>query len=205
MKTVWATLAILAALAALVSAITIPSRTEAVFSHTSTSGASASADGVDHWLHIYTASSDPDTPLPAYDTQAPDNEVYSATGLDDSTTVNLGTYRGNTKEFVYCVFTMKAPPVFPDPTIAQVRATASLQPNAVRPIDGIAIAPLNSHSMTYNYADLAANAKVQLNLHIKTTGVAHGTYSRTAQIVVTFTGLSSAYYVYNIPLTITIA
>jgi hypothetical protein len=160
----------------------------------------ATADHIHSWLHAYSQSTDPDG-LTGYAVRRNSSpSVSAATGSDESVAVHLGGYTGTTT--VNRVITIKTPATFPDTTVTSVTVTASLLADSTtgkQPISAIGFAASGSTGRT-NPVTLGRGVKDQLNLRVSVTGLTSNTlYVPTVKITVTFTGFTTAYYVYSIP------
>ena len=191
--------AVLAALAAAAS-VAAQRSTGAVFSRTSDSSVQATADHVHSWLHAYSQSTDPDG-LGAYAVRRNSSpSVPAATGTDEAIAVHLGGYTAQTT--VSRVITIKTPAAFPDAAVTSVTVTASLVADVTtgkQPINSVGFAAVGGTGRT-SPVTLAKGAKDQLNLRVSVTGLTLNTlYVPTVKITVTFTGFTTAYYVYSIP------
>jgi hypothetical protein len=193
-------LVVLAALAALAAAVAVQRSSGAVFSRTSDSSVQTTTDHVHSWLHVYSQSTDPDG-LTGYAVRRNSSpSVPAATGTDESVAVHLGGYTGTTT--VNRVITIKTPTAFPDGTITSVTVTASLMADGStgkQPISAIGFAASGSAGRT-NPVTLGRGVKDQMNLIVSVAGLTYNTlYVPTVKITVTFTGFTTAYYVYSIP------
>jgi hypothetical protein len=193
-------LIVLAMLAAAASAVAEQRSSGAVFTRSSDSTVQSTADHVHSWLYAYSQSSDPDglTGYAVRRNSAP--AVPAATGIHESIAVHLGGFTRTTT--VNRVITIKTPTAFPDTTVSSVTVTASLvaDPTTGRqPINSVGFAPSGSTGRT-NPVTLNRGVKDQMNLRIRITGLTLNTlYVPTVKITVTFTGFTTAYYVYSIP------
>lgn len=200
MRRVLVTLVLLAALAALASAVAVQRSSGAVFSRTSDSSVQTTADHIHSWLYAYSQPTDPDglTGYAVWRNSSP--SVPAATGINESIAVHLGGYTARTT--VNRVITIKTPPTFPDSTVTSVTVTASLVADSTtgkQPISAVGFAASGSTGRT-NPVTLGRGVKDQMNLVISVTGLTNNTlYVPTVKITVTFTGFTTAYYVYSIP------
>jgi hypothetical protein len=201
MRRVLIGLVVLAVLAAAASAVAVQRSSGAVFSRTSDSTVQVIGDHVHSWLYAYSQGSDPDG-LTGYAVRRNSTPaVPAATGIHESIAVHLGGYTA-ARTTVNRVITIKTPAAFPDTTVTSVTVTASLvaDPTTGRqPISSIGFAASGSAGRT-NPVTLNRGVKDQLNLRVTTTGLTLNTlYVPTVKITVTFTGFTTAYYVYSIP------
>jgi hypothetical protein len=192
-------LVLLAVLAAAASAVAVQHSSGAVFSRASDSSVQATGDHVHSWLRAYSQSTDPDG-LTGYAVRRSSSpSVPAATGVDEAITVHLGGYTRRTT--VNRVITIKTPTTFPETTVTSVTVTASLVADPTtggQPISAIGFAA--SGSGRTNPVTLGRGVKDQLNLRVSVDGLTMNTlYVPTVKITVTFTGFTTAYYVYSIP------
>ncbi len=173
----------------------------ASFTSASTSTLSASTTtGVQHLLHLYSQSLDPDG-LGGYYLQ-PDVQEPAATGADFSLAVDLGDYKN--KE-VTCgqVFTLSTPSPLPA-GITSIIVTATLLADpgtGLQPIRSVGFGSLGSDSIS-NPVTLSAGGKMQCTLVVKTPRPKLTAYQPRVLITVTYSGYSGNYFQYSVPVVV---
>lgn len=191
---------------AVASTASVAGVSTAMFTATSDSTVSASADGAQNWVHLYSQSTDPDG-LTGYFVGV-GTTTPAATGMDASLAVDLGTLPRPPGKPVTClrVFTVKTPAAFPAPGVASVTVTLAWQPDPATgtpSLTGYGFAPIGGGGMA-NPVTLGTGQKQQLNLDIKMSGVKKGeTVHPSMLVTVTYTGLAVTYYQYTVPFTVT--
>ena len=173
----------------------------ASFNSESTSTINVTTDRIQNWLRLYSQSTDPDG-LTGYCAQAPGTSP-AATGMDGTLAVNLGTVRRNPATTYNRVFTIKTPTAFPTGDSATVTISLVADPGTgTQPIVTVGFAPVGTNGTFANPISLGVGEKRQLNLEVNpSTGGT--TYYPTILITVTYTGLTTTYYRYAVPVTVT--
>jgi hypothetical protein len=175
----------------------------ASFTRASDSTISVTTATTNGWLHLYSESTDPDGLTGYYIRNASSPAAPAATGVDRTLAVNLGGQIG--KQTRFRVLTIKTPSTFPDGTVTQVTVTASLQADPAtgfQPMDKAGFDTIGQTSQT-SVVTLAADTKYQLNVHLQMSGSQSGTqYVPRVLITVTYTGFTTTYYQYSVPVKI---
>ena len=212
MRTRFALLTALAAVALMAASAVVLSR--ASFTTTSDSAVTASADKAGNWLYLYSqassAGTDPDG-ASDYARRRGVNGVpgpLAASGLSEAMAVDMGDFpdRKITLDFDR-VFSIKTPATFPDASVAQITVTLSELPDPATGEDLIVKPELTVFGQTtggVQTVNLTANRKYQLNLGIRSRKRFQLGSSYYPRIVLTLTvaGISN-YYRYEIPLEVT--
>lgn len=181
----------------------------ASFTTSSQSDVRATADHVHSWLRLYSQDTDPGG-LPGYATQRVQWGVgpLCAAGLDESLTLDMGGIRvGGTTYTFDRAFTVMTPAAFPDGAVTQITITATYVADAVtgkQPIRDVRFSTGTGGSNPYT---IAPNLQRQANIRMRANGagwVVGQTYYPHILLTVTYTGFTTAYYVYDIPLAVTI-
>jgi hypothetical protein len=199
-------LLIVLAVLAVASTVSLLSMSTAMFTATSDSTVTTTADGAQNWLHLYSQSTDPDG-LTGYFVAVGTTDP-AATGMDAGLAIDLGTLPRPPGKPVTClrVFTVKTPATFPVPGVNSITITVTWQPDPVTgtpTLQGYGFAPIGGTAMT-NPVSLSAAQKQQFNLSIKMAGVKKGEIVHPSLLVtVTYTGMTTAYYQYTVPVTVT--
>lgn len=201
-------LTILAVLAVAVAGVTF---SRATFNSTSTSTVTASAERVSSWLALYSQSTDP-AGLTGYATQRVQTGVgpVCATGSNETLALVMGGIRANNTSYTFTrAFTIQTPAAFPDAAVTQVTVTATYVADPATGLQPIRDCRFNTVGATRGNATvtLGRNVKYQANVRLRATGfgwVTGQTYYPTVRVTVTYTGGPAAYYIYNIPLSVTI-
>ena len=212
MRTRFALLTALAAVALMAASAVVLSR--ASFMTTSDSAVTASADKAGNWLYLYSqasmAGTDPDG-ASDYARRRGVNGVpgpLAASGLREAIVVDMGDFpdRKITLDFDR-VFSIKTPATFPDASVTQITVTLSELPDPATGEDLIVKPELTVFGQTtggVQSVNLTANRKYQLNLGIRSRKRFQLGDSYYPRIVLTLTvaGISN-YYRYEIPLEVT--
>jgi hypothetical protein len=184
----------------------------ASYATSSTTQIAASADHASNWLHLYSQSSDP-AGLGAYATQRVQTGTgpLCATGVDGTLVLVMGGIRSSgTSSTFNRTFTIQTPATFPVGTATQVTVAATYVADPTSGLQPIRDCRFSTTTATRGNATvtLAANAKYQANIRMRArTGqgwVTGMTYHPILRLTVTFTGSPASYYVYNIPLSVTV-
>jgi len=171
----------------------------------------ASADHVHNWLDLYSQSTDP-AGLLAYATQRVQTGVgpLVATGADETLSLTMGGIRGNNTSYTFNrSFTIQTPAAFPVATVTQATITATYVADSAtgkQPLRDVRFNVVGS-TRGSNPVTLARNTKYQANVRMRATGtgwVVGRVYRPHIIITVTYTGGPTGYYVYDIPLAVTI-
>lgn len=198
----------LAALAALVAAAALatgtPSST-AAFTTASESRLEASAASIGAWLNLYSQDTDPQNDS-GYATQV-GNSLPAATGQDDGMDVFFdintnGTYTHRQ------VLKVRTPATFPITGVTSVKVTVSILPDpdsGLQPVSKYGVDAWGGGSTyTKTITGWAAGTQRQLNLQTKFPGKKFGAglYEPTVVLSLTYTGFTTTYYQYAIPVRI---
>jgi hypothetical protein len=181
----------------------------ASFTTTSQTQIGASADHVHNWLHLYSQSTDP-AGLTGYKTQRVQTGVgpLVATGADETLSLAMGGIRGNNTSYSFNrSFTIQTPATFPNATITQATITATYVVDSATGKQPLRDVRFASGTGGNNPVTLARNTKYQANVRMRASGTGWvvGTIYRPHLIItVTYTGGPTGYYVYDIPLAVTI-
>ena len=171
----------------------------------------ASADHVHNWLDLYSQSTDP-AGLLAYATHRVQTGVgpLVATGADETLSLTMGGIRGNNTSYTFNrSFTIQTPAAFPVATVTQATITATYVADSAtgkQPLRDVRFNVVGS-TRGSNPVTLARNTKYQANVRMRATGtgwVVGRVYRPHIIITVTYTGGPTGYYVYDIPLAVTI-
>jgi hypothetical protein len=191
---------------AVVSTASVVGISAAMFTASSDSTITATADGAQNWLHLYSQSTDPDG-LGGYFV-GPGMTTPAAIGMDASLAVDMGTLPRPPGRPVTCmrVFTVKTPASFPSPGVTSVTVALTWQPDpdtGTPTLTGYGFSPIGGTAAA-NPVTLGAGQKQQLNLDIKMAGVKKGEVVHPSLLVtLTYAGLTVAYYQYAVPFTVT--
>jgi hypothetical protein len=205
--------ALLAALALLAAAVTVAlattGRSGAAFTYSSESTVEASVDRIGNWLHLYSQSTDP-LGETGYATQVA-NPSPAATGEDEGIAVLFVIPSSGIRDHNR-VLKVRTPAVFPDvspdPAVTAVNVSVAVtedpatdrQPIERYGLDVWGAAPTYTHTIN----GWAAGVQRQLNLRTKFPGnsIPPGTYEVGVVLTLRYTGLTTAFYQYTIPVTI---
>jgi len=183
----------------------------AAYTTTSQTDVTASADHVHNWLHLYSQSTDPAL-LTGYATQRVQTGIgpLVATGADETLSLTMGGIRGNNTSYSFVrSFTIQTPAAFPVATVKQATITATYVADSAtgkQPLRDVRFRVVGSTGGS-NPVTLAGNTKYQANLRMRATGtgwVVGTVYRPHIIITVTYTGGPTGYYVYDIPVAVTI-
>lgn len=183
----------------------------ATYTSSSQTDITASADHVHNWLHLYSQSTDP-AGLTAYATQRVQTGVgpLVATGVDETLSLTMGGLRANNTSVSFNrSFTIQTPATFPDTTVTQATITATYvadTTSGLQPLRDVRFNVVGSTRGT-NPVTLARNTKYQANVRMRASGtgwVVGQVYRPHLILTVTYTGGPAGYYVYDIPLAVTI-
>lgn len=192
--------------AAIVAACLLgPAAAWAVFTNQSQNTASASADSVTNWLSAYAQGTDPFN-LTGYLTRQGCGTQPAASGQGLALSVNLGGV-GRTGQHEYdMAFALSTPKTFPEgQSIITVSASASPDPaTGLQPLQAEEMNSLHSSGGYTSYDFVPDNAIGQMNLVVDTS---HGfasshQYVPVVHVTVTFTGETSGFLRYDIPVKI---
>ena len=133
-----------------------------------------------------------------------------ATGADETLSLTMGGIRGNNTSYTFNrSFTIQTPAAFPVATVTQATITATYVADSAtgkQPLRDVRFNVVGS-TRGSNPVTLARNTKYQANVRMRATGTGWvvGTVYRPHIIIrVTYTGGPTGYYVYDIPLAVTI-
>ncbi len=200
------------ALAALASSAMLAGGTRtstAAFTTASVSTLEGSALHVHDWLHLYSRATDPQGDA-GYADQVGD-PAPAASGQDESIAVDLtiagsGTYTHGRVLKVRTPDTF--PDVSPDPVVTTVTVTVSLTPDPASGLQPISKYGVDPWGAAPSYAKTITGwgpaTQRQLNLKTKFPGkkFGPGLYEPSVVLTLTYTGLTSAYFQYTVPVRI---
>jgi hypothetical protein len=194
---------LLFAILGLIAVATLLPSSEASFTSSSTSNVRVGTDSVGNWLHLYSQSTDP-AGLTGYWLRAGSTSP-AAVGIDATLSVDLGQYASGGSQ-VQCsrVFTIQSASSFPTGTTITVTATLLPDPTTgTQPITAVGLRTVGQNNTTPSSVTLGTGVKRQANLRI-TLPVAKGVYRPKVVITVTYTGMTTAYYQYTVPVQVTV-
>jgi hypothetical protein len=186
----------------------------ASYTTASTTDITATAAHVHDWLHLYSQDSDP-AGLTGYATQRVRSGIgpLCATGVDESLSLVMGGVRTGGTTYVFArAFTIQTPATFPDAAVSRVTvaATYGADPSTRKqPIRNVRFAALGNTNGNAS-VNLNANVKDQANIRLRVNGgrwTLNRTYYPVVHVTLTYTqstGSPPSYYVYDIPLAVTI-
>lgn len=181
----------------------------ASFTTTSQTQIGATAAHVHSWLHLYSQTTDPNGTT-GYKTQRVQSGVapLCATGVDETLTLSMGGIRANGTTYTFNkTFTLRTPATFPDTAVTQVSVTATYVADAATGKQPIRDVRFGTGTGGGNPLTIAQNLTRQANIRLRTSGtgwVVGQVYRPHVLLTVTYTGFTTAYYVYDIPLAVTI-
>lgn len=173
----------------------------ATFTASSQSSATAKAESISAWIRLWSQTTDP-SGLTGYATQRVQSGVapLCATGSDQALTLVMGGIRSNGTSYTFTrALTLEGVSPFPDPAITTVNVSYSLVADAssgLQPISGVTFTSVNGSTRKYG-----------VNVVLRTTGtgwVTGRTYTPTLRLTMTYTGSPASYFVYDVPLAVTI-
>ena len=190
-------------LAALACAVAVVTASGASFTSASDTTLQAGTESVTSWLHLYSQSSDPDGQT-GYATRSGTSNP-AATGTDATLTVNLGGKgTSGSNQTVSRVFSLRTVSPFPNGG-STITITASLQADPTtgfQPINAIGFDSWGSTGRT-NPLTASRNTKYQCNLRINMSGSTAGKqYIPRILVTVTYTGMTTTYYQYTVPVAV---
>ena len=196
----------LAALAAASVGLAAVHTSGASFTSSSTTVISASADSIHNWLHLWTASTDPDPSSPYFTAEG--SSTPAASGRDETATVHLGSWvASSTPTTAAAVFALQALPELPA-DMATVSVTVTATPDAdthFQPIAQVGIAPWGDPSLAADGVILAPGDKEQVNAVLDLAGAQAGAvYHPTLVVTLTYEGMRTVYYQYKVPVTVAV-
>ena len=204
-------LLLLLALALTALAVGLTGFSRASFTTTSQTQIAATAAHVHSWLRLYSQSTDP-AGTTAYATQRVQSGVapLCATGLDETLALAMGGIKvGTTTYTLNRAFTVRTPAAFPDAAVTQVTITATYVADAAtgkQPIYDVRFSATTTTGGS-NPLAVARSLQRQANIRMRASGtgwVVGQTYRPHVLLTVTYTGFTTAYYVYDIPVAVTI-
>jgi type II secretory pathway pseudopilin PulG len=197
-------LVVLVVVASLAAVLSVRA-TGASFTRASDSTVGVTTATVGGWLNLYSESTDPDGLGSYYDRNGSSPATPAATGRDTTLAVNLGGQGTSGSATLNRVLTIHTPATFPVGTLTQVTVTATRVADpatSFQPIDSAGFATIGSGSRTAS-VPLGKNVKYQLNVHLQMNGSTSGKqYIPTVVITITYTGFTTAYYQYTVPMKI---
>ena len=173
----------------------------ATFTTSSQTTVAAKAEAVSSWISLWSQTTDPGG-LTGYATQRVQSGVapLCASGSNETLTVAVGGIRSNGTSYTFTrAFTLEGNIPFPDPAMTTVNVAYSLvaDPSTnLQPINSVTFTGVNGSTRKYG-----------VNLVMRTTGtgwVTGRTYTPMVRLTMTFTGSPTAYYVYDVPVAVTI-
>jgi hypothetical protein len=181
----------------------------ASFTTSSQSQVGATAAQVHSWLHLYSQTTDP-SGTNGYATQRVQSGVapLCAAGVDESLTLVMGGIKADGKTYTFDrTFTLGTPASFPDTAVTQISVTATYVADSVTGKQPIREVRFGTGGNGSNPISIARNLTRQANVSLQTSGtgwVVGQIYRPHVLLTVTYTGFTTAYYVYDIPLAVTI-
>lgn len=202
-------LAALVTLTAVAAVIGGTRSSSASFTTTSQSSLTATAAKASGWMHLHSQATDPDGDT-GYATQV-GNSSSAARGEDEGIVVDFVIAGGGT--YIHPkVLKVKTSPSFPVAGVTAITVTVTalpdpstgLQPISKYGLDPWDVAPTYTKTITGWPPDSIPTVKRQLNLQTKFPGkkFAAGLYEPSIVMTVTYTGFTTAYYQYTIPIRI---
>jgi hypothetical protein len=197
---VW--LSLLFVLVASLAAVLTVRASGASFTRVSDSTVGVTVAAANGWLHLYSQSTDPDSLTAYYVRSGSSPAAPAATGVDTTLAANVGGQGTTGTTTLNRVATIKTPATFPDGSVTQVTVTATVIADAAtgfQPFDSYGFATIGGGSRTASVT-LGKGVKYQLNLHTRMNGSTAGKqYIPTVVITITYTGFTTAYYQYKVP------
>ena len=198
-------LLVLIVVTASLAAVLSVGSSSASFTRASDSTVAVTTGAANGWLHLYSQSTDPDGLTAYYVRNASSPAAPAATGVDTTLAANLGGQGTSGAQTRNRILTIKTPTAFPDGSITQVTVTATTLADVAtgfQPIDSVGFATIGGGSRT-TPVTLGKNGKYQMNVHLQMNGCTSGKqYIPTVVITVTYTGFTTTYYQYNVPVKI---
>ncbi len=194
-------LALLALVIVLSLAAGSANHSEASFSTTSQSTVTASADRISRWIHLWSQGTDP-SHLTGYATQRVQHGTapLCSTGSDEGLVCNVGGIRRGTTTYTFSrAFTLEGIIPFPDSGITTVSIAYSLIDDPAtgrQPISSVTFTSVNGSSSKYG-----VNVLLNAPAGSFTVGT---TYTPKIRLTMTFTGSPTTYYIYDVPVSVTI-
>ncbi len=185
---------------------------QASFTTSSQSLATADTESAPAWLHLYSQATDPDG-LPDYATQRVRWGTGSdcATGMDGTLTLVMGGVRGGWTSYTFNrAFTIGTETPFPDASVGSVTISASYIADPATGRQPIRDCRFSRTNQTGGNSSVTVgpNTKRQANIRIRMRPrngpwVVGRTYYPTLRLTMTWIGGPAGYYVYDIPLSVT--
>jgi hypothetical protein len=186
----------------------------ASFTTSSQTQVRATTAHVHDWLNIYSSSTDVDGDGASYAHQYGSATVYAATGKDENVAVNLGIWKVTTVQTFNYAFKVKSVAAYPVGGVTTVTATVTLGADPTtgkQPITGFGLMPWGTttagNTTTQSIAGWTTSLKKQMNLRVQFKsggGWAAGvTYRPTLTILLTYSGFTTTYYQYVVPISCT--
>ncbi len=188
----------------------------ASFTYGSTSSVTASTDHIHNWVHLYSASTDPDgdSGYASRRNGGSWSTTYAATLSDEDIAVDLGATTSTSAIAFSRVFKAKTVAPFPVSGVTRVTATVSIGADpatGLQPIAGFGLMNWGttsaSNTSTQSITNWGTNTKKQLNLNMRfksgsgTGGFTLGTtYHPTVTILMKYSGFTTTYYQYTVTL-----
>ena len=181
----------------------------ASFTTSSQTQIGATASGIQSWLHLYSQSTDP-SGTTGYAVQRVQSGTppLCAVGSDATLTLNMGGAKSGGTYTFNKAFALRTPPTFPGGSVTQISVAATYvadQATGKQPISSVKFGTSTGGSNPYT---MNRNAVGQANVVLKLSGsgwVTGQVYTPHILVTVTYTGFTSTYYQYNIPLASTVA
>jgi hypothetical protein len=188
--------------AGLAGCLLAPAVAWAVFTSQSQNTASAGADTVTNWVSAYSQRTDPFN-LTGYLTRQGCGTQPAATGQGRALSVNLGGVGRITQREYDMAFALVTPKTFPEgESIITVTATASPDPaTGLQPLKAEEMNALHVTGGVASYNFVPGNVIGQMNLVVDTSHgfAANHQYVPVVQVTVTFSGETSGFLSYDIP------
>jgi hypothetical protein len=199
-------LVLLAVLAVTAAGAALVAVSAATFTYSSSVSISVSTDTARNWMHMYSQSTDPQGDT-GYAVQV-GTATPAATGADFTIAANLGDVPNTNNANFYRLAKVLTVPAYPVAGVTTVTITVTVTPDSTtgkQPITAYGVATWGSQAFNTSLAGIAVNTKLQLNLRVRFNGgswVAGTTYYPHAQVTLTYTGFTTTYYQYDMPITV---
>ncbi len=194
---------LLVAILGIIAVATVLPTSGASFTSSSASNVRVGTDSVGSWLHLYSQSTDPAGLTGYWPGQGrPPPPPWALTPLSVWTWASTLPAVARYSARAYSPF--KPPSSFPTGTTITVTATLVSDPTTgTQPITALGIRTVGQNNTTPSSVTLGLGVKRQVNLRI-TLPVAKGVYRPKILITVTYTGMTTTYYQYTVPVQVTV-
>lgn len=188
--------------AVLAGALAAPAVAWAVFTSQSQNTVTASADSVTNWVGAYSQGTDP-LSLTGYLTRQGCGTQPAASGQGLALSVNLGGVGRVSQKEYDMAFALVTPKTFPESqSIITVTASASPDPSTgLQPLQAEEMNILHGAGGVSSYDFVPGNVVGQMNLVVDTSHgfAANHQYVPVVHVTVTFSGETSGFLTYEIP------